>query len=62
MSGFARGRQHARTIGVDEMFFQKGDVLSADVKELKLDYRAIDVPPLHTNCRCFIRPERIEVA
>lgn len=55
-------RQHMRTIGINEVFFKKGDVLEADGKEMVLDYRAIDVPPLHMNCRCFIRPERIDAA
>lgn len=55
------GPQNGRIVGVEEVFFEKGDVLTSEGKELKLDYRAIDVPPLHTNCRCFIRPERIEV-
>lgn len=56
------GPQHGRTIGVSEYFFPKDHELDGtDGGKLKLDYRAIDVPPLHTNCRCFIRPERIDV-
>jgi HK97 family phage portal protein len=54
------GPQDGRVIGINEVFFKKGEVLAdEDGKELTLDYRAIDVPPLHTNCRCFIRPEKI---
>jgi len=55
------GPQNGRIVGVNEVFFKKGDTLTADGKEMVLDYRAIDVPPLHTNCRCFIRPEGITV-
>lgn len=55
------GPIHGRVIGVNEVFYKKGETLEAEGKTLKLDYRAIDVPPLHTSCRCFIRPEGIEV-
>lgn len=55
------GPQHGRVVGVNEVFFKKGEVLSSDGKKLTLDYRTIDVPPLHTNCRCFIRPEGIDI-
>lgn len=56
------GPQHGRVVGVNEVFFRKGETLTAEGgKKLVLDYRAIDVPPLHTSCRCFIRPETIEV-
>lgn len=55
------GPLNGKVIGVNEVFYNKGDEIEADGKPLKLDYRAIDVPPLHTNCRCFIRPESIEL-
>ena len=52
--------QNGKVIGVNETFYPKGyELEGADGGVLKLDYRAIDVPPLHTNCRCFIRPEII---
>lgn len=62
---------HGKIIDVNETYFKKGDVYTVididkngNPKEIstKLDYRAIDVPPLHTNCRCFIRPEQIEIS
>ena len=54
--------QNGRIVDVNGAFFQKGDVLTAaDGTQLRLDYRGIDVPPLHTNCRCFIRPEAIDI-
>lgn len=56
------GPQDGRIIGVTESFFPLDHVLEGrDGGKIKLDYRAIDVPPLHTNCRCFIRPERIDI-
>jgi len=57
------GPQNGRTVGTNEVFYPKGEELvGADGGTLKLDYRAIDVPPLHTRCRCFIRPERIDIS
>lgn len=55
------GPLDGKVIGVNEAFYQKGDVLEAEGKTLTLDYRTINVPPLHTSCRCFIRPESIEL-
>ena len=44
------------------LFFNKGDTVVGDEGgKLVADYRAIDVPPLHTNCRCRILPETIEI-
>lgn len=57
------GPMHGTVIGINESFFKKGEEMQGrDGGVLKLDYRAINVPPLHTNCRCFIRPETIEVS
>lgn len=54
--------QNGKIVDVDDNFFAKGETLiGSDGKPLRLDYRSIDVPPLHTNCRCFIRPEVIEI-
>lgn len=55
------GPLHGKIVGINEVFFNKDDELEVDGRKLKLDYRAIDVPPLHTNCRCFIRPDAIEI-
>ncbi len=56
------GPQDGKTIGLNDSFYPKGHVLEgAKGGALTLDYRSIDVPPLHTNCRCFIRPEKIEL-
>lgn len=56
------GPENGKIIGVNETFYPKGAVITgAAGGTMSLDYRAMDVPPLHTNCRCFIRPEKIEV-
>lgn len=57
------GPLHGKVIGVNETFFSKGDEAHGiDGSTMKLDYRSIDVPPLHPYCRCFIRPEHIEIS
>lgn len=56
------GPENGRSVGVNETFHKKGETITgANGGHLDTNYRAIDVPPLHTNCRCFIRPETIEV-
>ena len=49
-------------IDIDENFFDKGaTVTGKNGGTMSLDYRAMDVPPLHPNCNCFVRAEEIEV-
>ena len=55
------GPVHGKVVGAEDNFFNQGDVLEAEGQTLALNYRAIDVPPLHPNCRCFVRAEEIEV-
>lgn len=56
------GPLHSKTIGINEVFYKKGDVIQAeDGATLALNYRSIDVPPLHSNCRCFVRPGSIAI-
>lgn len=56
------GPMHGRSIPVDGTFFAKGEVMAGrDGGQLSLNYRSIEVPPLHTNCRCFIRPDEISI-
>lgn len=56
------GPMNGVEVGVSDVFFPKGEeMVGSEGGKLMLDYRAIDVPPLHTNCRCFIRPERIDI-
>lgn len=56
------GPEHGRIVGVTENFYKKGDtVVGRDGGSLNLNYRTIGEPPIHTNCRCFIRPEEIAI-
>lgn len=56
------GPLHGEIIDVQDDFFKKGQtVYGENGGTLKLDYRSINVPPLHPNCNCFIRPEEIVV-
>lgn len=56
------GPLNGEIIDVQDDFFKKGEtVRGADGGVMKLDYRTINVPPLHPNCNCFIRAEDIVV-
>lgn len=51
-----------KIVGIDENFFQKGDeVEGTDGKKITIDYADVGAPPLHVSCRCYIRPENIEI-
>lgn len=53
---------NGKVVGVNERFFKKGETMvGEDGSPLVLNYRSIYTPPLHTNCRCFIRPEDISI-
>lgn len=55
------GPEDGQIVGVDDNFYDKGETITGSKGgTLDLDYRAIDVPPLHPNCRCFVRPETID--
>ena len=57
------GPLNGEIIDVQSDFFSKGDVVrGADGGVMQLDYRTINVPPLHPNCNCFVRPEDIQVS
>jgi HK97 family phage portal protein len=56
------GPEDGRIVDINEPFYEKGTTLQgSDGGTLDLDYRTIDVPPLHPRCRCFIRPEVIDI-
>lgn len=56
------GPLHGKVIGIDENFYEKGDeVRGANGNVLPVDYEDINNPPLHPNCRCYIRPEDISL-
>lgn len=53
---------HGKVVGIDEDFFKKGDeVTGSDGTKLQLEYDDIGTPPLHVSCRCYIRPEEINI-
>ena len=51
-----------KVISIDGNFFQKGDtVTGSDGSTISMDYSDVGAPPLHANCRCYIRPEDISL-
>jgi hypothetical protein len=49
-------------IDISDGFFGKGDTVTGrEGGKLDLNYEDVDNPPLHVDCRCFIRPEEISV-
>lgn len=56
---------HGRIVGIEENFFEKGDELAVGEGEaqqtMTLDYSDTPYPPLHPDCRCYIRPEEISL-
>lgn len=50
------GPLNNKTIDIKENFYDKGQTVSGNAGgKLPMDYRAMDNPPLHPNCRCFIQ-------
>jgi hypothetical protein len=46
---------HAKKVGLDEVYFAKGDKLLVDGQEMDLSYEDTSGPPLHPNCRCRLK-------
>jgi len=47
---------------INSAFFEKGDTLeTVDGQTIELDYDTVDTPPLHTSCRCYVRPDQISI-
>ena len=44
-------------VGIDENFYDEGDEIDGGSTA---DYGEVGGPPLHPNCRCYIRPEIID--
>lgn len=57
--------QDGETVGIDDNFFDKGDTVegeqNGETVSLNLDYADVENPPLHPNCRCYIRADKIEI-
>lgn len=51
-----------KVIDIEENFFSKGDThTGSDGGKMSLDYADVSAPPIHVDCRCYIRPEDISV-
>lgn len=56
------GPMDGEIIDISDGFFGKGETITGrEGGKLDLDYEDVDNPPLHVDCRCFIRPEEISV-
>lgn len=54
--------QHGKVVSIDSLFFKKGDkVTGNDGTLLDIEYSDVGAPPLHVNCRCYLRPEEISL-
>jgi HK97 family phage portal protein len=53
------------TIPIDDVFFKNGESITAGegdaAKTMSLDYGDVGSPPLHVQCRCFLRPADISI-
>jgi hypothetical protein len=51
-----------KEIAIEESFFNKGDSVDGnDGGTMEVTYSDVDAPPLHPNCKCYIRPEVISI-
>lgn len=56
------GPMHAKIVAIDQNFYDKGaTVTGEDGSTLKVEYDSVSAPPLHVNCRCYIRPEKVSL-
>ena len=56
------GPMQGTVVGIEQGFFDKNEeIVGADGGTINTDYAAVENPPLHPNCRCYIRPETINV-
>lgn len=54
--------QHGKVVSVDGTFYKNGDTVQGnDGSTLDLSYSDVGAPPLHVQCRCYIRPEEISL-
>ncbi len=53
---------HGKIVEIGKTFFDKGDkVDGSDGSTMEVDYTDIGYPPLHTDCRCYVRPEEVSL-
>ena len=54
--------QDGKEISIDDNFYNLGDTIKgAQGGFMTADYNDIEAPPLHPDCRCYVRPEQIEI-
>jgi HK97 family phage portal protein len=54
--------QDGKEISIDDNFYDAGDTIKGtDGGFMTANYGDIEAPPLHPDCRCYVRPETIEV-
>jgi HK97 family phage portal protein len=56
---------NGKIISVDSNFLDDGDTVTVgsgdDAQTYTADYGAVETPPLHPNCMCFVRPEDVSI-
>ena len=54
------GPLDGKVVSIDQNFFDKGDtVQGSDGSTLEVSYDHVGAPPLHPDCRCYVRPEEL---
>jgi len=54
------GPLDGKIVSIDQNFFDKGDtVQGSDGSTLDVSYDDVGAPPLHPDCRCYVRPEEL---
>ncbi len=53
---------NGKIVEIDENWYDKGDSLTGkNGGKMDIDYSDVGNPPLHPDCRCYIRPEEISI-
>jgi len=52
------GPMHGEVIDIEKNFFDLGDTTDTGAE---ITYDDVNFPPLHVSCRCYVRPEDIEI-
>lgn len=53
---------NGKVVEIENNWFEKGDsMVGKNGGKLDIDYSDIENPPLHADCRCYIRPETISI-
>lgn len=56
------GPMDGKTVGIEDNWFEKGEEITGqEGGKLEVDYVDVENPPLHANCRCYIRPDEISI-